>query len=184
MSISRQITDFAEDTANENGTIHGNTIAVYPKVSASGEAIRLPLRIEETKGLSVIQLQTIWTAHGAKKAKAFSAFNAFIRSDNIGRFSSIAKMTWPQIDFAAEYDSVFALALFSEVSEVTEDPVSNLSKFICAVYAPKHIKIHRISELRWHMFCKHMAECHKLPFTIGALKQHIFRAHIQARVSS
>ena len=32
------------------------------------------------------------------------------------------------------------------------------------------------------MFCKYMAENEKLPPTLGALKQHILRAHVQARV--
>jgi len=36
--------------------------------------------------------------------------------------------------------------------------------------------------LRWHLFCKYMAETEKLPPTLGALKQHILRAHVQARV--
>ena len=42
-----------------------------------------------------------------------------------------------------------------------------------------------IPELRWHLFCKHMAEGDMLPPTLGALKQHVLRrAHIQARVWS
>ena len=32
------------------------------------------------------------------------------------------------------------------------------------------------------MFCKYMAESDKLPPTLGALKEHILRAHVQARV--
>jgi len=44
------------------------------------------------------------------------------------------------------------------------------------------ITIKTIPELRWHLFTKHMAESDKLPPTIGALKQHILRVHIQARV--
>ena len=32
------------------------------------------------------------------------------------------------------------------------------------------------------MFCKYMAESQKLPPTLGALKQHILRAHVQARI--
>ncbi|KAL8561272.1 hypothetical protein ACOMHN_047127 [Nucella lapillus] len=54
--------------------------------------------------------------------------------------------------------------------------------FVCAAYASKGITIKTIPELRWHLFTKHMAESDKLPPTIGALKQHILRVHIQARV--
>ena len=37
-----------------------------------------------------------------------------------------------------------------------------------------------ISELRWYLLCKHMAESDKLPFTLEALRQHVLRVHIQA----
>ena len=61
---------------------------------------------------------------------------------------------------------------------------ANLDSFVCAVYSPraKGICINTISELRWHLFCKHMAESDKLPPTLGALRQHVLRAHILARV--
>jgi len=54
--------------------------------------------------------------------------------------------------------------------------------FVCAAYSPKGSYIKTISELRWHLFCKHMAESDKLPPTLGALTQHVLRVHIQARV--
>ena len=67
-------------------------------------------------------------------------------------------------------------------AEVTDGLLSTLAGFVCAAYAPKGITIKMIPELRWHLFTKHMAESDKLPPTIGALKQHILRVHIQARV--
>ncbi|KAI4810921.1 hypothetical protein KUCAC02_013848, partial [Chaenocephalus aceratus] len=49
-------------------------------------------------------------------------------------------------------------------------------------YSPKGINIKTIPELRWHLFCKHRAEGDKLPPTLGVLKQHILRVHVQTRV--
>ncbi|KAG0728999.1 hypothetical protein GWK47_031282 [Chionoecetes opilio] len=44
------------------------------------------------------------------------------------------------------------------------------------------MQISSIPDLRWHLFCKYMAESDKLPPTMGALKQHIMRTHVQARI--
>ncbi len=66
--------------------------------------------------------------------------------------------------------------------EVTDSIQSAIAKFVCAAYCPKGIQIFNIPELRWYLFCKHMAESVKLPPTIGALKQHILRVHLQASV--
>ena len=72
--------------------------------------------------------------------------------------------------------------MLSENTEVTEDLISTFASFVCAAYCPKGLHFESIPELRWYLFCKHMAESEKLPPTIGALKQHILRMHIQARV--
>jgi len=42
------------------------------------------------------------------------------------------------------------------------------------------IEMPRILKLRWYLFCKHMAGSDKLP-TMGALKQHAQRVHVQAK---
>ncbi len=64
----------------------------------------------------------------------------------------------------------------------TDGIQSAIAKFVSAAYCPKGIQIFIIPELRWYLFCKHMAESVKLPPTIGALKQHILRVHLQASV--
>ena len=47
---------------------------------------------------------------------------------------------------------------------------------------PKGIQLSSIPELRWHLFCKCMAESEKLPPTLGALRQHILRVEYGARL--
>jgi hypothetical protein len=69
-----------------------------------------------------------------------------------------------------------------QADEVTDDLLSTLATFVCTVYSPKGIQIENIPQLIRYLFCKHMAESDKLPPTLGALKQHVLKAHIQARV--
>ena len=72
--------------------------------------------------------------------------------------------------------------MLSDDTDVTEDLQISMQRFVCDVYCPKGIQIGNIPELRWHLFCKHMAENDKLPQTLGALKKHILRVHVQARI--
>jgi len=130
----------------------------------------------------ILEVKPIWKALGADRAKALPAFHAFTGADNTGRFSRIGKATWLNIYLKADDHVVKALQMLSQTSEVTEDLLSTLAEFVCTVYLPKGIQIDNIPELRWYLFCKHMAESDKLPPTLGALKQHVLRAHIQARV--
>jgi len=127
-------------------------------------------------------IDPIWRAIGAERAKALPAFHAFTGADNTGRFSRIGKATWLQPYMKADRDVIASLQMLSTEAEVTETMLANLASFVCAAYSPKGIYIKTISELRWHLFCKHMAESDKLPPTLGALRQHVLRVHIQARV--
>jgi len=119
---------------------------------------------------------------GAERVKVLPAFHAFTGADNTGRFSRIGKASWLQVYMKAERDVISSLQTISIEAEVTETMLATLTSFVCAAYSPKGIYIKTISELRWHLFCKHMAESDKLPPTLGALTQHVLRVHIQARV--
>jgi hypothetical protein len=114
--------------------------------------------------------------------KALPTFHAFTGADNTGRFAHIGKATWLQVYPEAGGDVINALQMPSDAAEVTEELLSTFAIFVCAAYAPKGIKIASIPELRWHLFCKHMAENDKLPLTLGALKQQIHQVQIQLTV--
>ena len=126
-------------------------------------------------------IQPIWTAIRAEKAKALPAFHAFTGAGNTGRFSRIGKATWLQVYMKADGDVISALQMLSTEAEVTETMLATPARFVCADYSPKGIYIKTITELRWYLFCKHMAESDKLSPTLGALRQHVLRVHIQAR---
>ena len=125
----------------------------------------------------VVHIGAVWKALGPARAKALPAFT---RTDNTGRFSRVGKSTWLQVYLRTDEDVINALQMLEE--EVTDGLLSTLAGFVCAAYAPTGITIKTIPELRWHLFTKHMVESDKLPPAIGALKQHILRVHIQARV--
>ena len=57
-----------------------------------------------------------------------------------------------------------------------------MAKFVCLRYCPKGVHITSIPDLRWHLFCKQLAESNKLPPTLGALEEHIKRVRLQSRV--
>jgi len=82
----------------------------------------------------------------------------------------------------AEDDVIEALCTLCDDVDISEDMQLTLAKFVCTAYRPKGIQLSSIPEIRWHLFYKYMAESEKLPPTLGALKQHILRAHVQARV--
>ena len=142
----------------------------------------LPKNTSVSMMFGIVEVNSIWTALGADRAKALPSFHAFTGADNTGRFAGIGKATWLNMYLKADDHVIRCLLTLSQTSDVTEDMVTTLARFVCTAYLPKGIQIDNIPELRWYLFCKHMAEGDKLPPTLGALKQHILRAHIQARV--
>ena len=81
-------------------------------------------------------------------------------------------------------DIIAALMTLSEEGDLTQEGKDALANFVCMVYCLKGIHITSIPDLRWHLFCKNLAESSKLPPTVGALEEHIERAHVQIRAWS
>ena len=83
----------------------------------------------------------------------------------------------------ANNDVISSLQKLSMADGVTETILTSLGSFVYAAYSPKGIYIKTIPELRWHLFCKHLAESDKLPPTLGALRHHVLRVHIQVHIN-
>ena len=111
-----------------------------------------------------------------------TGLRAFSGADITGRFARIGKQTWFKLFLDAGEDVLQAFGKVGDEVDFSTDLQNNLAKFVCSAYSPKGIDISYIPELGWHLFCKHMAESEKLTPTFGALKQHILRSHVQARV--
>jgi len=63
----------------------------------------------------------------------------------------------------AEDDVIEALCTHCGDAHVSEDSQLTLAQLVCTAYRPKGIQFSSIPELRWHLFCKYMAESEKLP---------------------
>ena len=129
-----------------------------------------------------IDVEPIARALGRQRANALPALHALSGADTVGKFNQLGKATWMKIFMKSGSDTIGALEQLLTVNETSEQQLAVLASFVCAAYCPKGIEISGIPELRWYLFCKHMAESNRLPPTSGALIQHILRAHIQARV--
>ena len=131
-----------------------------------------------TMASSVQQTEPLWAALGPDRAKALSGLHAFSGADNIERFARIGKPTWFKLFIEAKDDVIEALWTLCDEVDVRGLTV-NLGQvcLYCSAYHPKSSQLSSISELRWHLFCKYMAESEKLPPpNLRALKQLILRA--------
>ena len=105
----------------------------------------------------MVEVGPIWRALGRDKATALPVINA-------------------------ERNIVKALMKLPEDDDLTQEMKDILASFVCLSYCPKDIKIAGIPDLRWYLFCKHLAENNKLSPTTGALEEHIERVRVQSRV--
>lgn len=145
---------------------------------------RLPKNTSISMASGVQQIQPLWAALGPDRAKALPGLHAFSGTDTTGRFARIGKPTWFKLFMEAKDHVIEALRTLHDDEDVSEDLQQSLTQFVCTAYRPRGIQLSSIPELRWHLFCKYMAESEKLPPTLRALEQHILRARVQARVWS
>ena len=144
----------------------------------------LPKNTSISMTSGVLEIEPLWVALGPDRAKALPGLHAFTGTDTTGRFARIGKSTWFRLFMEAEDHVIEALRTLHDDEDVSEDLKKSLAQFVCTAYRPKGILLSSIPELRWHLFCKYMAESDKLPPTLGALEQHILRARVQARAWS
>ncbi len=117
-----------------------------------------------------------------KRHKPYLLFHAFTGADNTGKFSGISKTKWFQQYMKADVDLPRALMKLPVEGDLTQEVKDQLAKFVCSRYCQKGVRIVSIPNLRWHLFCKQLAESNKLPPTLGALEEHIKRVRLQSRV--
>lgn len=127
-----------------------------------------------------VDIGPIWRALGKEKAQALPIFHAFTEADNVGKFSGIGKPKWFQQYMKADIDLPRAFMKLPVEGDLTVK--NELAKFVCSRYCPKGVYIASIPYLRWHLFCKQLAESNKLPPTLGALEEHINCVRLQSRV--
>ena len=119
---------------------------------------------------------------GPERPEVLLAFHAFMGSCNTGRFSCLGKATWLQLFLHTTGDLISALKILLDRANITEDMLFTLAAFVVTANSSKGVHITNIPDLRWCLFCKHMADNHKLPPNLGALKQHMLRVKIQVAI--
>lgn len=100
------------------------------------------------------------------------------------RFSGVDITMWIQYYIRAERDIVRALMKLSKDGDLMHGVIKTLSSLVCFAYCPKSNQIASIPDLRWHVFCKHLAESGMLPPATGALEEHIEDVRVQSRICS
>ena len=117
-----------------------------------------------------------------KKSQSLLGFHAFTGCDTTGRFSGKSKATWFKLFLNTDENTTDAFQALSNVTSLSEATEKTLSSFVCRAYCPSGVVIGELHQLRWHLFCKHLAESDRLPPTESALHEHCLRAHFQASV--
>ena len=123
---------------------------------------KLPKNTTISMVSGIKHIESIWRSLGPERSKALLGLHAFSGTDNTGRFAGMGKKTWVKLFLQSNDAIIDALASLCAEEHISEDHVLTLAKFVCQAYRPKGLQIESIPELRWHMFCKYMAESDKL----------------------
>ena len=129
-----------------------------------------------------LEIGSIRNALGRDRSATLPVFHALTGADTVGRFSRIGKTKWFKQYMKIDSDIISALMALTEDGDLTQEVKNALANFVCRLYCPNGINITSIPELRWYLFCRHLAESSKLPPTLGALEEHIERVRVQSRV--
>ena len=108
-------------------------------------------------------------------------FHAFTGCDVTGKLAGRTKEACYKKFFDADDEILEALANLGLPDEIPEgDDLLNLERFVCILYESS--RINNVKDLRWNLYSRKQAEGENLPPTMGALLEHIKRAHYMAMV--
>ena len=114
----------------------------------------------------VNDVEPIARALGRQKANALPALHSFSEADAVGKFNQLGRATWLKIVMKSGSDTIGDLEQLLIVNKTSAQQPARLASFVCDAYCPKCIEINSIpEELRWYLFCKHVAESNRLPPT-------------------
>ena len=113
-----------------------------------------------------------------ERSKALLVLHAISGCDTVGRFAGKKKLTWFRGLQNTEDEAFITASInFSITSNLDETDVENFAQFVSFVYTHKTMSL---SDARWYLFTKKMAEGEKLTHTLPAFMQHLKRALLQA----
>ena len=123
-----------------------------------------------------ISIQQCYESIGCKKVKAILGFHVFAESDQIGRSSGKAKLTWWK-QFLKSDDPV--LTGLTQLDNGEQLPslitLENIERFVVNTYAKnKDFSLTTLPQLRRYLFSKCQCDAASLPATMRTLKFQIF----------
>ena len=128
-----------------------------------------------------INIHSCYEALGATKSKALLGFHTFTGCDQTGRlFNGISKTSWWKQFSVAENSVLDAFAqLGSSECLPSLATLEALESFVVKLYGgtQRPHDMLTIPSLRWFLFCKNQHDVERLPPTMGALKNKVFRSH-------
>ena len=124
-------------------------------------------------------LAPIYEHLGHRKATARPGFHAITGCDSCGQVKGKGKKT----SFKVFLDCLPIRALENLGTEPTpaDDVINGCEAFLCKLFSPTGCSGQSAADLRWKSF-KSGVSVEKIPQTSAALKEHILRAHLQARL--
>jgi hypothetical protein len=128
-----------------------------------------------------IYFKPIFQALGPTKAAALPSSHALSGDDNTGSFSEKGKIACWKAFNDSDQDIMTTFIQLGTTEYPYAEIIAGIEKFVCRLYQP-NTRIHRVAELRWHLFKRKKAQSEKLPPTQGAVHEAILRSHYQAMV--
>ena len=126
-------------------------------------------------------VKEIYNHLGDKRSASLIGFHAFTGCDTTGKFAGRSKETCYKKFCSADDNILECLATLGDSDDLPpSDVLKGLERFVCMLYDSTKIKT--VKDLRWHLYSRKQAEGENLPPSMGALIEHIKRAHYMAMV--
>lgn len=185
-----------------------DTLMILHAVSASAEGYKIHIYSQDTdvlllalrrvpqlgEGATMIMgtgehrkevlLKPIYDQLGQEKAEALINWHCLTGCDTTGHIFGKGKKGCFTTFLEAKVSVIRAIANLGIGYEPSEHVLAGCEEFLCTLFCPKGLTICQAKDLRWHLFKRLKSEqsIDKLPPTPGAWKEHIKRAHIQAKI--
>ena len=118
---------------------------------------------------------------GSEKCRALLLFHSYTGCDTTSFFRNFGKKRcWAAWDTYPELTSVL-IRLTESSSDPEENDLLVMERFICLVY-DKNTELSEVNHLRQHLFASKMRQVGHIPPTKAALKYHLMRCILQARI--
>lgn len=132
-----------------------------------------------------VELTSIYYKIGPATSKALTVVHALTGSDTTGHINTVIKKRALKVVLKSDDDIVASLSNLGAENCRSEEIIDGCMIYLCMLVDNHKVLVTRDpGELRWRKFTalSSVKGMDKLPPTHGAWRQHILRAHMQARI--